>query len=144
MAIYSSGVRTSNLTITQACWELRTAATNKPQVLEISAVQATATAQSIGLGRPQAIGGTPGTTSLLQAEGAPSSNPASVNTVALTWGTSPTVPLVFLRRWNSAATIGVGIIWTFPRGLAIPVSSSLVLWNITASVAQDVNVVVDE
>jgi hypothetical protein len=38
----------------------------------------------------------------------------------------------------------VGIVWTFPRGLVIPISSSLVIWNITTTVACDVNCVIDE
>jgi hypothetical protein len=142
MAIGSIGVRTSNLTITQASLEIRTTAAVRATLLEISIIQATGTAQSLGLGRPQALGVTPGTTSTFQRDepGAP----ACVTTTALTWGTSPTVPLVFLRRWNSAATIGVGIIWTFPRGLIIPVSGSMVVWNITAAVACDINVALDE
>ena len=32
------------------------------------------------------------------------------------------------------ATIGAGIIWSFPLGLAVPVSSSIALWQ-TSSVA---------
>lgn len=142
MAIGSIGVRTQNFTITQACLEIRTTAAVRATILEMSIVQATATAQSLGLGRPQALGVTPGTTSTFQRDepGAP----ACVTTTALTFGTSPTVPLVFHRRWNGSATIGVGIIWTFPRGLVIPVSSSLVVWNITTSVACDINVALDE
>jgi hypothetical protein len=142
MAIGSIGVRTSNLTITQASLEIRTTAAVRGTILEVSIIQATATAQSLGLGRPQALGITPGTISTFQRD--ESAAPVCVTTMNLSWGTSPTVPLVFHRRWNSAATIGVGIIWTFPRGLPIPVSASLVLWNITAAVACDVNVALDE
>jgi hypothetical protein len=111
-------------------------------VLEVSIVQATATAMSIGLGRPGAQGVTPGTITTFLREN--TADPACVTTMNATWGTSPTVPTSFLRRWNSAATIGVGIIWTFPRGLVVPVSASVVVWNITAAVAADLNVVIDE
>lgn|ERR1700690_2862303 len=141
MSISSAGARTTNLTITQAQWELRTGSTNRPKVLEISIIQATATAQSLGLGRPQAIGITP-VNVLFQADDP--GDPASVQNYSLSWGTSPTVPLIFHRRWNSAATIGVGIVWTFPRGLVVPVSSSLVIWNITTGIASDVNCALDE
>ncbi len=142
MAIGSIGVRTSNFTITQACLEIRTTAAVRATVLELSIIQATATAQSLGFGRPQAIGVTPGTTSTFVRDepGAP----VCVTTTALTFGTSPTVPSVFTRRWNSAATIGVGVIFTFPRGFVIPVSSSAVVWNITTAVACDINVIIDE
>lgn len=141
MAISSLAQRTTNLTIAQACIEWRTPATVRPKVLEISIVQATATAQSLGLGRPQAIGVTP--VNVLFQRDEPN-DPASVINGSLSWATSPTVPLIFHRRWNSAATIGVGIVWTFPRGLVIPISSSLVVWNITASVANDISCVLDE
>jgi hypothetical protein len=70
--------------------------------------------------------------------------PACVTTTNLTWGTSPTAPANYLRRWNSAATVGVGIVWTFPRGVIIPVSASFVTFNITAAVAMDVNIAIDE
>lgn len=142
MAIGSIGVRTTNLTITQASLEIRTTAAVRAAILEISIIQVTGTAQSLGFGRPQAIGVTPGGTStfIRDEPGAP----VCVTTTALSWATSPTVPLVFARRWNSAATIGVGIIWTFPRGFVIPVSSSAVIWNITTALACDVNVALDE
>lgn len=142
MAIGSIGVRTTNLTITQACVEMRTTAAVRAAILELEIIQATGTAQSLGFGRPQAIGVTPGgiSTPIRDEPGAP----VCVTTTALSWGTSPTVPLVFARRWNSAATIGVGKQWTFPRGFSIPVSSSVVVWNITASVANDINIVHDE
>ena len=142
MAISSLALRTTTFTSgTTACIEWRTPATVRPKVLEISIIQATGTAASYGLGRPQAIGITP-VNVLFQADDP--GDPASVMNGSLSWATSPTVPLIFHRRWNSAATIGVGIVWTFPRGLVIPVSSSLVVWNVTTTVAADVNCVCDE
>ena len=142
MSLASVAVRTSNLTINQASLELRTTAAVKARVLETSIIQATGTAQSIGFGRPAAIGVTPGTTSTFQRDD--TADPACVTTVAATWGTSPTAPTTYHRRWNSAATIGVGIVWTFPRGVIVPVSASVVVFNITAAVACDVNMAIDE
>lgn len=141
MTIYSLAQRTTNFTISQASLEIRTPSTSQPKLLEFSIIQVTATAQSLGLGRPQAIGITPANV-LFQADD--TGEPASTINSSLSWGTSPTVPLIFHRRWNSAATVGVGIVWSFPRGLSIPVSSSLVLWNITTAVAIDANMVIDE
>lgn len=63
MALASVAIRTTNLTITQASAEIRTTAAVKARLLEISVVQATGTAQSLGFGRPAAIGVTPGTIS---------------------------------------------------------------------------------
>ena len=103
MSLGSIGIRTSNLTTTQASLELRTTASVKARVLEISLVQATATASSYGLGRPAAQGVTPATTSTFQRDD--SADPACVTTVSASWGTSPTAPAGYHRRWNAAATI---------------------------------------
>ncbi len=142
MSIASIANRTSNVTINNANIELRTTAGVKCRLLEMSVVQVTGTASSYGFGRPAAQGVTPGTTSTFQRDD--SADPACVTTTNLTWGTSPTAPTNYHRRWNSAATIGVGIIFTAPRGIVIPVSASWVCFNITASVALDTNIVIDE
>lgn len=142
MSIASIALRTSNVTISNANCELRTTAGVIARVLEFSLIQLTGTASSYGLGRPAAQGVTPATTSTFQRDN--TADPACVTTVSLTWGTSPTAPTNYHRRTNTAATIGVGIVWTFPRGLIIPVSASLVCFNITASVALDVNFAIDE
>jgi hypothetical protein len=141
VAIYSLAQRTTNVTINNANVEWRSAASNRPKILEVSYISAAATAHSIGLGRPGAIGVTP-VNVLFQADDP--GDPASVTNGSLSWATSPTTPTVFMRRANFAATIGVGVVWTFPRGLVIPVSSSVILFNITAGAASDVNCVIDE
>lgn len=142
MALSSIGVRTSNLTITQASAQIYTTAAVACNILEISLMQLTSTAQSLGFGRPQALAVTPGTLATLQRDN--TGFPVCVTQVSLTYGTSPTAPLVFNRRWNSAATIGVGMVWTFPRGFMIPVSAGAVLWNITTALAVDLNFSADE
>lgn len=142
MALASVAIRTTNLTITQASAEIRTTAAVKARLLEISVVQATGTAQSLGFGRPAAIGVTPGTISTFQRDD--SADPACVTTQNASWATSPTAPTVYHRRWNSAATIGVGFVMTYPRGIIIPVSASFVVFNITAAVANDLSVAIDE
>jgi hypothetical protein len=143
MAIYSLAQRTTDTTINHACVEWRTPATAVPRILEVSIIQAAAGAQSLGLGRPQAIGITP-VNVLFQSDDPSAAVPASTINGSLSWATSPTIPLIFHRRWNSAATVGVGVVWTFPRGLGIPVSFSVVVFNITAGQACDINCVLDE
>lgn len=142
MAIYSLGSRSSNFTVNQACWELRTTSSMRAVVLQVEFFIATGTAVSIGLGRPAAIGVTPTSPVTVLQEDSAAQNGNSQ--VALAWGTSPTAPSNYLRRWNGPATVGAGIIWTFPRGLVVPVSSSIVIFNITTNVAADINVVLDE
>jgi hypothetical protein len=140
MAIQSQGNRTSGVTIANASYGVYPPATVRPRILQVEMIQTTATAQSVGFGRPATIG-TPTTPILFQQEEV--ADPTSVLNGHLTWSVQPGAPTVFNRRWNSAASIGVGITWSFPRGFVIPVSSAAVLWNITAAVALDVNCVAD-
>ncbi|HXK36992.1 MAG TPA: hypothetical protein VJ553_05425 [Candidatus Paceibacterota bacterium] len=142
MAIYSLANRTTMVTIANACLEIRTTATERAKILEIVITMAAATASVFGIGRPQAIGGTP--TSPLTVLAEEFAEPTGSTTTALAWAVGPTVPLYFFRRVNLPATIGAGRVLTFPRGLVIPVSSSIVIWNITACGVSDIEVVLDE
>jgi len=96
-----------------------------------------------GVGRPAAIGVTPTSPQTYVDEG--DGNGATANTTsAVAWGTAPTVPSNFNRRVSCAATIGVGFIFTFPRGFGIPTSNSIVYWIIATAPVCDVYAVVDE
>jgi hypothetical protein len=142
MATYSVAVRSTNITINNAVCEIYTPATLGIRVMEVGICQLAAAVVAYGLGRPAAVGVTPGTTSLFQAEQS-TIDPAAKTNIALSWGTSPTAPLVYLRRCNTALAAS-GAIWTFPRGLYVPPSSSLVIFNITAGSAADIWFVIDE
>lgn len=141
MAIYSLAVRTTNTTINNAALEIRTAATNRPKLMELGISQNTGTAVSWGFGRPAAIGVTPVNTPFLAED---AGDPSAITNASLSWGTSPTAPTAYHRRLSTPASVGAGVIWTFPRGFPIQVSSSVVVFNITASVASDMWAVVDE
>jgi hypothetical protein len=140
MAIQSQGARTSGVTIANANFGIYPPATVRAALLEYSMVQVTGTAQSISLGRPSTLG-TPTGAVLFQQDDP--GDPASVVNGHITWSVQPGVPTIPHRRWNSAATIGVGVVWTFPRGLVIAASGAIVGWNVTTAVAMDVNAVVD-
>lgn len=142
MAIYSISQRTSATAAASASWEIRTTSTDRPAVLEVGLSQNTAVAGVYGLGRPAAIGITPTTPQTILAEDPAS--PAGTVTVCVAWGTGPTVPGNFFRRVSCPSTIGAGVIWTFPRGLLIAVSSSIVIWIIATAPVCDVWVVIDE
>lgn len=143
MAIYSLALRTSNVTIAQSAMSIISAAANKPKIMEVGLSQNTGTACTWGLGRPAAAGVTP-TTPVTFLDEQDGGGPVALTTACLAWTTQPTVPTQFLRRVSTPATIGAGIIWTFPRGLTMPISQNIVIWNITASVAADVWAVIDE
>lgn len=143
MAIYSLAQRTTATAAASASWEVRSVATNKPKVMELGISQNTATAGVYGIGRPGAIGITPTSpqTFLDEQDG---NGPTGNTTAAVAWGTGPTVPTNFFRRLSCPATVGAGCIFTFPRGLALQVSNSVVVWIIATAPVCDVWAVVDE
>jgi len=141
MAISSLAQRTTTFTATTyANIEWRAPATVRAKILEISYIQLTAIASQIGVGRPQAVGQTPVNVPFQKDD---PGDPASVMNGSLSWATSPTVPLIYHRRWNGTLA-SVGVVFTFPRGLVIPISFSMVIWNIATTVASDVNCILDE
>lgn len=142
MAIYSVANRTTSGTSATAALEARSTSTDRPKLMEMGIFLAAGTASQYGLGRPQAIGVTPTSPVTVQAEDP--GDPAGTVTTALAWGTGPTVPLQFFRRWSSSSNVGNGIYWVFPRGLGIPISFSLVLWNIGTNGVVDCHIVIDE
>lgn len=111
--------------------------------MEIGLSQVAATAGVFGIGRPAAIGVTP-TTPITWLDEQDGNGPVGLTTSALAWGTGPTVPANFLRRIACPATIGAGVIFTFPRGLGLPVSGSIVIWIIATAPVCDVWGCVDE
>src|SRR5207247_1118984 len=116
---------------------------DRPYVLELHTFLAAATASTYAIGRPAAIGVTPTAPVTVIAEDP--AHPAGTVTTAVAWGTGPTVPANFFRAISLPATVGAGVIWTFPRGMLIPVSCGLVCWNLaTNSAAVDNVAVVDE
>lgn len=143
MAIYSLGGRGGVGTTGVASTEIIAAAAVKPKLMELGISQTAATASEFGLGRPAAIGVTP-TSPVTVLDEADGGGPAGTTRTAVAWGTPPTVPVQFNRKVLTPATIGAGVIWTFPRGLGIPVSASLVLWNLATNSIVDTWLVVDE
>lgn len=141
-AQFSLGVRITGLGSGAACAELRSTSSLRPRIKQIEITLAAATASTFGLGRPAAIGVTP--TSPVAVLGNDTID-TGVSVVALAWGTGPTVPANFMRRISLPATIGSGIIWTFSGdGLIVPLSNSIVLWNLSAVGAADVNFLLEE
>jgi len=142
MKTSSLALRTTTFTSgSTACIEWRASSTAGFVVKQIEIAQATATACTYGLGRPQAIGVTPTSPVLFQSYDGLSTSPIYG---AIAWGTSPTVPLAYLRAWNSAASVGEKVIWTFDDGLVVLPTKSLVIWNVTTTVACDINCIIYE
>jgi hypothetical protein len=140
--VYSIARRTTNTTSGNSAHALITTSTDRAALLEAGVFMAAATASTYSLGRPAANGVTATSPVALLPEDP--ANPAGTTTSALAWSTSPTNPTTDLRRWASPATIGTGVIWTFPRGLLIAVSSNLVLQNLATNGVVDSYFAVDE
>ena len=145
MSIYSVANRTTATATGTAALELIAGSNLGYRMLECGITINAATASVFGLGRPAATGITPTSPVTVVAEDG--GNTATGNsTTALAWGTGPTAPTTYMRRVSLPATIGAGIIWTFPRGVIVLKTLSTVLFNPSAgsnSVA-DVWDVVDE
>ena len=142
MAIYALSLRTSSGTIATAAWEARAGASVAPKIKELGISINAATASVFGLGRPATAGTATSPTTFLNEEVA--SGAVSATTSAVTWSGAPTVPANFLRRVSTPATIGAGVVWSFPRGLELPGAGTVVLWNITATSVADVWATIDE
>lgn len=138
MAVYGLSNRTTNVTTANAALELRTTATDRVEVTEVGCFLSSATASTYGIGRPAAIGVTP--TSPITWLALDPASPAGTAQTALAWGTGPTVPANFFKRFILPANIGTGYIAIFPNKLVVAVSSSIVLWNLATNVAVDCHV----
>lgn len=143
MAIYSLALRTTVTTIAAASWAALSPASNEAAVMEMGYFNGAATACVVGIGRtantPTLTGGV---AFLAEDEG----RPAGVTQAAVAFGTAPTVPTQFFRRFSLAALVGAAVVYTFPRGITLPAAGqALCFWNITAnSAVVDTHCVVDE
>lgn len=141
--LYELSARTTNVTTSNAALEIIGSDVKATKLYEIGLLTTTSATSVFGFGRPAAAGVTPGTTSLFQGD---DSDSTAVAKVALTWGTSPTAPSIYMRRLATSSS-GAGAIWTFPEGIRMAISGaarSLVLFNITGGAPVDFWAVVGE
>ena len=132
MAVYSIARLISGTTISTACYELRTASTDRARILRWDTnIQSSATA-TFGLGRPGAIGVTP--TSPVAWLAHNPADPAGTVLTALAWGTGPTAPTNFFIL-ETFTLSSVRSQFQFPVPLVVGVSNSIVVWNVTATTA---------
>ena len=143
MAIYSLALRSTVTTIAAASHAALSPATNEAAVMEYGYFNGAATACVVGLGRsantPTLTGGV---AFLAEDEG----RPTALTQAAVAFGTAPTVPTQFFRRFSLAALVGAAVVFTVPRGVVLAAAgAAFTTWNITANSAViDVHMVVDE
>jgi hypothetical protein len=143
MAIYSLAQRTTVTTIAAASWAALSPATNEAALMEFGYFNGAATACVVGLGRSA---NTPTLTSGVAFLPEDEGRPTGLTQSAVAFGTAPTVPTQFFRRFSLAALVGAAAVFTFPRGIVLPAAgAAIVAWNITAnSAVVDIHAVVDE
>ncbi len=139
--IYSIGRRTTDTTLNNATFDLGCAAGARGLLMELGFALATGVASVFGLNRPTATGTRTSPVALLAEDPAA---PTSEVDSALAWSVQPSFASEYLRRIGLPATVGAGVIWTFPRGIVIAQSATLALRNLAAGGLLDVYAVVDE
>ncbi len=130
-------------TIAAASHAFLAPATNKPALMEWGYFNGAATACVVGLGRSANTPTLTGGVAFLAEE---FNAPTGLTQGAVAFGTAPTVPTQFFRRFSLAALIGAAVVYTFPNGIWLPpAGQAMVAWNITANSAViDVHAVVSE
>lgn len=145
MARYSGAV--SKASGAAAAWlvQFRTSSTKDARIWEIHAFAESAVAGTLGLTRSNSVGAT-FTSTTPAAEDSTNGTAAvsQIDTAATTAPTQAGTP-VYFRRVALPATIGAGIIWSFPTGLVVPVSAGLLVWQLSsAAVTYGITFVHDE
>ena len=136
-ALYSASVVTPAAAAGAAYAAIRCAAGDRARIRQIDVYTNAATASSVGLVRSASVG--TATTSVLGQTWDPADTVA-VTSVDTAWSAAPTAGSVFLKRYVAPAAAGNGVIWTFPSGLIVPVSGSILLWNYGASAGSALSV----
>lgn len=143
MARYEIGVQKVTTAAAGLLVQLRTGTARDVRVFEIGVFAASAVSGEVALIRPTAVGATFASSAV--GASLDSASGAGVSVVDLSATTAPTIGTNYMRRIVLPGNIGAGIIWTFPLGINVPVSSSIALWQLTAlAVTYDVYFDYDE
>lgn len=132
---YEAGLQRTTTAAAGMIATLVTASGSRAVVREIGVSATTAVAGEIGIGKPAANGS--GTLTGTLGQPIDFADVAALTTLTTTnFGTSnPTAPTNFLRRFQLPAVIGAGIVWVWePQEFVIPISSNLVIWQISAAI----------
>lgn len=130
MARYSAGFTKAAPATGTFVSQIRTTSSKDIRVWEIGVFASTAVALSVGLIRSLTLGATFTTITPVADDTSAGAATALVDT-AIT--TQPTITAnTYLRKVVLPATIGAGIIWSFPMGLIVPTSAGMLLWNFGA------------
>lgn len=144
MATYRIARRTTNTTSGQAGMDVAISTGQRLAIREWLLTLAAATASTFGLNRASALGTRTTPTALLQDDAAdPAPTGIMLVDSALAHSVQPTLAAEYHERVALPATIGVGILWTFPIPIKIAVSLSFVLQNLASNGVSDSRVTVE-
>lgn len=142
MPRYELGLRTTTVGLNTAGLEIRAAA-KRVLVHRIELIMAAAAASVFGLGVPANVPAG-GANNLPLAVYPEDTAPFSGLLILAGWTTAPTIPETFVRRVPFPATLAARYEWEPRRPAVIQPAGSLVLWNVTANGAADLNLVVED
>lgn len=128
-------ISTTKTTGAAAAWQLqfRTGSARDARIWEVGLFTTTAVAGTYTLERSNSVGSTFTSTPVGAAVDPNSSaGVAVVDTAATGAPTRLGTPAPF-RQIVFPATVGSGVIWTFPRGLVVPTSGGILLWQTTTA-----------
>lgn len=133
MAAYSASLPIYQVANGTPAADFASGQSNSAKFVEIGAQVGTAAVTVFGVGRSPIPGTQTGAVNLVPEE--LTSLPCQT-TMATQWSVAPTAPAIYLRRLHiSGAAIGQQMILSFPRGLTLGASGSMVVWNLTATQA---------
>lgn len=128
MARYHLGFTTPAAAANAALVDVLCNASIRARVLEIGLFNTAATAATLTLERTTAIGTR--TTPVNPVPGDTGDGTPATANVATAWSVQPTFSGTAMRRYQLAAVIGAGVVWTFGMGdLVVPLSGSLAVVN---------------
>jgi len=132
MALYSLGRLTTNTTQNNVGFDIACGSGVRGKIMEIGCFNQTAAAAIWSLNRPTAVGTRTTPVALIAEDPA---DPAQTDIdSAIAFSVQPTLATNEFRRMATTATIGAGIVWTFPRGLVIAASGSIAVVDRAATV----------
>lgn len=129
MAIYSLAQTSTSTTSGNAAADMACSTGVRPKLMEWGLFLGAATASTFSLRRTSALGTRTTPTALIaeQDPGDPALTGINLVDMAVAFSGEPTEASTKLRSIGLPATIGTGVIWTFPRGLTVANSLSLAI-----------------
>jgi hypothetical protein len=134
MAMYGYGFAPIGFSSGTCQWDLQTTAATSIRLLVcLNKFYNSAAVSHMGLGRPASAGtNQSGYYGTRLDENDPSTG---TGYISIMWNPLPTAPTSYFRRHKVGSAYYVEANWQFPRGLLIPASGHVCMWNIGESSA---------